>query len=412
MHPLARTVGCALLALLAACGSGTGPADGPPAPLEVLPRALSAPEREAIRASNAFGLGLLREVVQHAPGQNVVLSPFSASAALGMAYAGAGGLTADSLRLALGWGPASRADVLSGYRELPALLAGLDPRVEVRSANALWVRAGFPVRPSYTTEMQQVFAAQVRSSDFGPTTVAEMNAWASQATNGRITRVVETLPPELVAMLMNALYFKGAWRERFEVARTRAEPFTTAAGARPLVPMMHRTGDLAFTRLADAQVVQIPYGNGAWVMTLALPAAGTTPLAWLAQLDAAQLATGLAALRTTEVDLAMPRFRLAPEFQLRDALTALGMGRAFMDGVADFSGIANAELFITHVKQDVFIDVNEEGTEAAAVTQVGIGVTSAPQREVVRLDRPFVFFIRERLSGTILFAGLIEQPGA
>jgi serpin B len=176
--------------------------------------------------------------------------------------------------------------------------------------------------------------------------------------------------------------------------------------------MMHRTGDLAFTRLADAQVVQIPYGNGAWVMTLALPAAGTTPLAWLAQLDAAQLATGLAALRTTEVDLAMPRFRLAPEFQLRDALTALGMGRAFMDGVADFSGIANAELFITHVKQDVFIDVNEEGTEAAAVTQVGIGVTSAPQREVVRLDRPFVFFIRERLSGTILFAGLIEQPGA
>jgi len=396
--------------LLTACSEGTGPSSGPPAPISALPRTLTTLEQDAIRASNTFGLSLLRETAIRHGGENVILSPLSASIALGMAYAGAEGATADSVRRTLGWGSASRADMLAGYRHLPALLSRLDPKVTFTSANALWVKNGFPVLPAYTQEMQQVFSADVRSGDFGPTTVADMNRWAADKTNGRIPKVVETLGPELIAVLMNALYFKGDWRDRFEVARTRSLPFTTSAGERPAVPTMHRTDTMAYARARGAQWVELPYGNTAYVMTLVLPDSGTSPQGWLAGLDGATFTSLAQGLRSADVDLALPKFRLAVDFQLRDPLEAMGMRIAFDPRTADFSRIGPGELYLSYVKQDVFIDVNEEGTEAAAVTQVGVGVTSVPQREVVHLDRPFAFFLRERLSGTILFAGIIEHP--
>jgi serine protease inhibitor len=402
-------VGAALL--LAGCGDGTGPSPiGPPEPISALPRALTALEQDAIRASNSFGLTLLRETAARHSGENVILSPLSASIALGMAYAGADGTTADSMRQTLGWGSASRAEILAGYRDLPLLLSNLDPKVTFTSANALWVRNGYPVIPAYTQEMQQVFSAEVRSGDFGPTTVADMNRWASDKTNGRIPKVVERLDPQLVAMLMNALYFKGDWRDQFDVARTRTEPFTTTAGERPSVPTMHRTGMMSFTSERGAQWVELPYGNTAYVMTLVLPDSGTTPQAWLDGLDGATFSLLARDMRPAEVDLALPKFRLAVDFQLREPLEAMGMRIAFDPFTANFSRIGPSDLHISHVKQDVFIDVNEEGTEAAAVTQVGGRLTSVPQRAVVHLDRPFAFFLRERLSGTILFAGIIEHP--
>lgn len=406
-----RRAACGAALLLAACGEGTGPSPiGPPEPIRALPRTLTALEQDAIRASNSFGLALLRETAARHSGQNVILSPLSASIALGMAYAGAEGSTADSMRHTLGWGGASRADILAGYRNLPLLLSNLDPKVTFTSANALWVKNGFPVLPAYTQEMQQVFSADVFSGDFGPTTVADMNRWASDKTNGKIPKVVETLGPELIAVLMNALYFKGDWRDRFEVARTRSVPFTTSAGERPSVPTMHRTDTMAYTRARGAQWVELPYGNTAYVMTLVLPDSGTSPQAWLSGLDGSTFTSIAQSLSKRDVDLALPKFRLAVDFQLGAPLAAMGMGIAFNPQRANFSRIGPGELYISHVKQDVFIDVNEEGTEAAAVTQVGIGVTSLPQRETVHLDRPFAFFLRERLSGTILFAGIIEHP--
>lgn len=395
---------------LTACGDGTGPSGGPPAPINVLPRTLTALEQDAIRASNTFGLTLLRETAGGHGSENVILSPLSASIALGMAYAGADGATADSMRRTLGWGEASRANVLAGYRDLPILLSTLDPRVTFTSANALWVKNGYPVLASYTQEMQQVFSADVRAGDFGPTTVADMNRWASEKTSGRIPRVVETLGPELIAVLMNAIYFQGDWRDRFEVARTRSVPFTTSAGERPSVPTMHRTDTMAYARARGAQWVELPYGNTAYVMTLVLPDSGTSPQAWLSGLDGSTFTSIAQGLTKRDVDLALPKFRLAVDFQLAEPLAAMGMGIAFEPRAADFSRIGPGELYLSYVKQDVFIDVNEAGTEAAAVTQVGVGVTSLPQREVVHFDRPFAFFLRERLSGTILFAGIIEHP--
>lgn len=395
---------------LSACGGATGPADTPPATISALPRTLTAFEQEAIRASNSFGFTLLREVADEHAGQNVVLSPFSASVALGMAYAGANGATEAAMRQTLGWGAQSRANILAGYRNLPSLLLELDPKVDIRSANALWVRNGYPVLPAYTSEMRSVFNATVRNGAFDAATIAEMNAWASNATNGRIPRVVDELSDDMVAMLMNALYFKASWRDRFDVANTTLSPFTTSTGARPNVSTMFRRGDIAYAESGGAQWAELPYGNTAFVMTLVLPQAGTTPRQWLQSTDAVAFAAGLPSVER-KVELGLPKFRLSLDFALRDALSDMGMGIAFSTVNADFTRIADDDLFLTHVKQNVFIDVNEEGTEAAAVTQVGVGVVSAPQFTEMHLNRPFLFFIRERLSGTILFAGIIEQPG-
>ncbi len=397
--------------LLAACGETTAPSGSTPTPLDVLPRTLTALEKEAISASNAFGFALLREVVAEKPNQNVVLSPFSAHVALGMAYAGADGSTADSMRAALGWGTRSREDILAGYKELPGLILSLDSQVDLRNANSLWVRQGFPVLPGYTSEMQTVFGAEVRTGDFGPSTVDAMNTWASQKTNGKIPIVVESLSAEMVAMLMNALYFKASWRDRFDSAKSRDIPFTTTSGATPSVRTMFRSDkNMGYREAFGAQWAELPYGNSAFVMTLVLPSRTTTARQWLQGFDAAQFQNTVQRFDSAKVELALPKFRLPLRYGLTEPLKRMGMGIAFRPAEASFRRIANAELSISHVTQDVYIDVNEEGTEAAAVTQVGIRLTSAPIHPVMTLDRPFLFFIRERLSGTILFAGIIENP--
>lgn len=411
-RPLATATALAAAIALGACsGESTGPgANEPPAELTALPRALTAMEQQAISASNNFGLSLLGQVAQAESGRNVVLSPLSASVALGMAYAGAESLTADSMQRALGWGSAARDQVLAGYRDLPTLLSGLDSRVQFTSANAMWVRDGYPILPGYSSEVRQVFGADVRNGDFGPTTVADMNQWARDRTNGKIEQVVESLPDGMVAMLMNALYFKGNWRDQFDPARTQTRTFTPSVAAAQPVPMMSRSGDMLVGRASGATWAELPYGNGAFAMTLALPPAGTAVSAWLATLTADSLAAAVAGIGEGKADLLLPKFRLSVGFELEDALTTMGMRRAFDRQTAEFGRIGPGDVHLTGVKQDVFIEVNEEGTEAAAVTQVEVGVTSAPLVVQVHLDRPFVFFIRERLSGTILFAGVIENP--
>jgi serpin B len=167
---------------------------------------------------------------------------------------------------------------------------------------------------------------------------------------------------------------------------------------------------IGYREAFGAQWAELPYGNTAFVMTLVLPSQTTTPRQWLAGFDAAQFQNTVQRFDSAEVELALPKFRLPLKFQLKEPLSRMGMDIAFRPGEANFGRIASAELSISHVTQDVFIDVNEEGTEAAAVTQVGIRLTSAPINPVMTIDRPFLFFIRERLSGTILFAGIIENP--
>ena len=404
----------ALLATLAAlaCGDPSGP--GAPKTLTELPRALTTAERGTIGASNTFGFDLLREVNATHADENVFISPLSASMALGMTMNGAAGGTQEGMKKALALEGMAMADVNASYRSLIDLLLGLDPSVEFRIANSIWARQGFPFEPSFFDVTRQSFDATVEQVDFtAPATLGRINGWASEKTNKRIPKILDRLSPDLVMVLMNAIYFKGAWRTRFATSDTRSQPFHLDGGATKSVPMMSaRDVEASVGQDGQTRVLELPYGNSAFVMTVVLPPAGTDVDAFAASLDAAAWERLVGSLHEGEVDVTLPKLRIEWEDELNGPLARMGMADAFSSPPADFTNLSKSrgrELFISFVKQKTFVDVNEEGTEAAAVTAVGIELTSAGPPPFV-VDRPFVFALRERLSGTVLFLGKIVSP--
>ena len=399
--------------VLLACGDPAAP-DGTPPEIDALPRQLTVVESEMIAAANSFGTNLLKEVNKSFGGENVFLSPLSASMALGMAMNGAEGTTFEEMRSSLGFGPRSYQELNSSYKSLIALLRELDPRVEFRIANAVYydlADMGTAVEPTFLSESREYFDAEVKGLDFRRAEAVDtVNDWASRNTNGKIPRVLDTIEAQIVMLLLNAIYFKGDWRAAFKATQTVDDVFH-APGGDVIVRMMNRKGGFRQGRLANATVAELPYGGDAFVMTILLPDEGVNLDTFIAGLNADTWTGALNALRDSEVDLALPKFRLAWEDVLNDELKALGMRQAFVPDGARFTRISRSmgeQLYIDFVKQKAFVDVNEVGTEAAAVTVVGIGVTSAPMP--VRIDRPFVFAIRERLSGTVLFLGKIVKP--
>jgi serine protease inhibitor len=383
--------------------------------LEALPRALTVQEREVIEASNGFAFDILRETVLDQPAQNILLSPLSASLALGMTMNGAVGETQDGMKAALGFGGRDMAGINEAYRGLIDLLLGLDRGVDMRIANSIWARQGFPFRESFYETARRYFDAEVTVMDFGSADAASrIDDWVKAKTGGRIDRIAPDPIPALAVMyLVNAVYFKADWTHQFDRRETVPAPFRLENGGTKTVPMMRRTGRLLvhYDGTIGAHVVELPYGRGAFAMTLVLPAANADLDAFLASLTQERWNGWLAGLNEVEAMLGLPRFRVEYETAMNEPLIALGMGMAFgREPGTDFSGLSPAgrDLFISLVKQKTFIEVNEEGTEAAAATLVEISRTSGPPS--ITFDRPFVLAIRERLSGTIMFIGRIGDP--
>ena len=406
---------CAAVLALGACGNSTGP-DGPPPLLTALPRPLSQAELRIAEGANGFAFALLREATREAPAEsNTFLSPLSASMALAMALNGAGGETFDAMRATLGLGELSEAEIDEGYRDLIGLLRGLDGRVEMLVANSMWARNDLPLEPGFAAAGRDFFDAEIRNLDFGaPGAVESINDWVAGKTNGRIPRLLEAIAREEVLFLVNAIYFKGRWREMFDPDHTAPGPFHGADGRERSAHLMRQEATLRYGETERYQAVDLLYGNGAFAMTVVLPRPGGTPAELLASLDPAAWRELVAALGEATVDLTLPRFRLDYARSLGPDLAAIGMGIAFDRDRADFSRIADVRperLFITRVEQKTFVEVNEEGTEAAAATAVGVGVTSAPLTYEMRVDRPFLFAIRERFSGTLVFVGVMNAIG-
>jgi serine protease inhibitor len=420
-RPRASAIAALLLStIVTACGdsSATGPL-APPArrdTLTALPRALSTTEQQAVSASNTFAFSLMREVLASArAAENVVLSPFSGSVALGMVMNGANGATETGIRTALGWDASTASTAINGaYRDLSRMLGTLDSSVTLTSANAIWYRNGFQVEPAFLQTARDFFSATVQGADFSaPATLAAINDWASRNTNGRIPRVLDQINGEDMMFLLNALYFKGTWRTRFEASNTRQREFTGADGRAVQVPFMHRTiGTSRLSYGTDFNILELPYGNGAYVMDVIVPREGLSLADLTARLAGNGLSTALSTLRDREsVPIALPKFRITTNAQLRQPLSNLGMGQAFDCARADFTRLTSARnTCISFVKQDAMIEVNEEGTEAAAVTSIGIITVSAPAEFAV--DRPFLFVIRERLSNTTYFVGAVRTLSA
>lgn len=399
------------LMLAGTFAAGCAEAPSGPTPLEMLPRELTAAEQEVISASNRFAFGLFRETDRLDGEGNIFLSPVSATLALGMTMNGARGETLTEMRAALGFGPLELRQINESYRGLMELLLGLDPGVDVRIANSIWYRDTFPFEQSFFDTAREYFSAEVAGLQMVDSDRDIINDWVSRATNGKIPEIVDEIRRDHVMFLINGVYFKGSWTERFDPAVTRDDEFLLSSGETTRVSMMSGKPSFGHRWMDGYEVIDLPYGGGAFSMTILLPAPGEGVDDLVASLDVEEWRAATNDLPVREMDLYLPRFRVEYKQELNDALKALGMESAFVPGGADFTGMsasAGHDLSISRVLQKSYVDVNEEGTEAAAATSVEMVVTSLPPS--VRVDRPFVFAIRERFSSTILFIGKIVDP--
>jgi serpin B len=391
---------------LAACDGGADPTS----PIDRLPRTLTVAEQHVARSTVGFGIDLLQRVYGTAEAGNVLLSPLSASAALGMTLNGAVGATYDNMAAALRLEGLSLEEINASYRDLMGLLVDLDPHVQVAIGNSIWYREGrIVLEPDFTSTVRSAFAAEARELDFdAPIATQTINAWVKQATNGRIEEIVKTIPSSIVAYLINAVYFKAPWTEPFDPDDTRPGPFESADGDVTMVPFMKAELPAGVLHNALFTGLDLAYGGGAYRMTILLPDRATGLDGLIEAMDAERWNAWMAAFEESErVSVSMPKYRIEYEKVLNETLVALGMGIAF-DGGADFSRmVRGGGVWIDEVKQKTFMEVNEEGTEAAAVTSVSMR-DSAPLPVVI--DRPFLVAIRERFSGTVLFLGAIHSP--
>jgi serine protease inhibitor len=394
----------ALLTL--ACSDPNGPGSST---IDELPRQLTVSEQKLISGSNAFAFDLFHEINSAERSGNVFVSPLSASMALGMTLNGARTTTYDAMHSALRLGDASSTEVKEGYKSLISLLTGLDASTNIRIANSIWYQQDFPFSDAFIKEGQSYFDAEIKPVDFKvKASIDAINSWVSDATAKKIPSIIDNFDGDEVMFLVNAIYFKGTWKNQFDKSRTSNAPFFALDGSSANVPLMTQSATLGIAHAADYVAVDLPYGNSAFTMTVVLPNQGVDINAFAESMTQAKWDALQSSMHQQEVPLYLPRFKVTWKGKLNSNLEQLGMGIAFTDR-ADFSGMGPppGALAITDVLQKTFVDVNEEGTEAAAATSVGIGPTSAPSP--VRVDRPFIFAIRERFSGTILFLGKIAK---
>ena len=410
-----RSLFTAFVVLIAAACNGEiiDPPGGIDIPDEAA-RPFLATELAAASANNEFGVGLFRQVAGAEPDPNVLISPLSASMALGMTLNGAEGTTYGAMRDALGFRNLDEASVNAAYRGLIPQLHARDRKVEFRLANALWYRQGFAVKQPFLDAAATNFYARAAAIDFSdPTAPKTISKWAEDQTGGRIKDLVEQIDPNDVMFLINAVYFKAPWSSPFNPQSTRSAEFTRANGSRVNVPTMTRDGSYYHLIDSEVKIAELMYADSGFSMVLIAPANNLNLAQFTAGITPARWSSWMSKLQPGRVMLSMPKFKFEYDITMNDALTALGMGIAFDSELADFDRIHDEtrdDLYISKVRQKAFIDVHELGTEAAAATSVTISVTSMPPE--LRYDRPFMFAIRERSSGTILFVGRVGDPSA
>jgi serpin B len=375
--------------------------------------------RNLAQSNNRFATDLYGRLSAKESG-NLFFSPYSISTALAMTSVGAEGQTktqmAETLRFSI---PEPRL-----HTAFASLRQTSQPRdstagYQLRIANRLWGQQGYHFIPAFQQTVRTNYGADLAPVDFARQTEAArrtINAWVEKETEQKIQDLIApgVLDPMTRLVLTNAIYFKGAWTDEFKKAATQDAPFKSA-GQQVMVPMMHQTDGFKYAAVDDLQILELPYGKDRQVSMVVLLPKMVDGLAQIEKkLTSENLQTWLAGLRKQEVRVFLPRFKMTSQFQLKSVLQSMGMTLAFTPGEADFSGISTEEeLFISAVIHKAFVDVNEEGTEAAAATGVLIAPTSAPSRQepvVFRADHPFVFLIRDNRSGSVLFLGRLMNP--
>ncbi|MBR5659996.1 MAG: serpin family protein [Bacteroidales bacterium] len=368
---------------------------------------LTTRSADLAKTGNSFAINFIDRVNKAEKGDWFV-SPLSMQFLLGMLLNGANGQTAAEICNVLGYGEDEVAAVnefcLSMIRQLP----DLDKQTKLAIANAIFVNKNYSLLDKYKSVVSEYYDAKVTNSDFSnsPAATKEINKWCSDHTNGLITKILDNVNPQMLAYLLNAVYFKSQWKDKFKKENTVKESFTNEAGVSGTVQMMRMNKRFTYQDNEVFQAVRLPYGNGVYSMYVILPAEGKTISDVTGFISGEYWNDFVKSMVMCDVDLWLPKFETKFDINLNEILSGMGMPSSFMADKADFTAMSKSALCLSFVKQKAAIKVDEDGTEAAAVSFAGMETAAAPGQHVVfHADHPFLYMIMETTSGAILFAG-------
>jgi serine protease inhibitor len=367
---------------------------------------------EVVQTNNEFGLRLFKTINETSAQSNIFISPLSVSIALGMAINGANGTTKDEIISMLNLNGLSQEAINETYQQLIKLLISNEEKVLFEIANSIWYDQNRMIPEQNFLDVNQTyFFADVRDIDFSqPSAVDSINNWISEETHGKIEDMLDSIPGSAVLYLINALYFYGQWLYTFDKDNTKEQDFYLLNGSTVRCPLMSQKSEYHYYANDQMQVIDMPYANKDYSMTLVLPNYETDINTLVNGLSVEEWNSWIGQFGKDSVTVYLPKFKTEYKRLLNDDLKALGMQIAFTPD-ADFSGIApNREIWISRVLHKAFIEINEEGSEAAAATIIEIIETSIPMHPEMYINRPFFFVIREHKSNTILFMGKIANP--
>jgi serine protease inhibitor len=371
---------------------------------------------ELVTASNEFGFGLLKKTDSLTEDKNVFISPFSALQALSMTYNGANGQTKTEMANALGFSGYTDTEINEYNQSLSNALLEADSKVELEIANSIWYRTGFNVLSNFININQNYFDAEVNEADFTDAqTVTDINNWCSEKTHEKIPEVIRTIPENAVMYLINAIYFKGTWQYAFDSTKTTETIFYKEDGTTVLHNQMALETELNYYSSDNFQLVELPYGDGQFNFVVVLPKNDLTVSDLIQSFNKESWGNAIENTAKTKLVVMMPKFKFEFNGMFNTPLESMGMPTAFSPDDADFTNInQNGDLYISTVLQKTYIDLNENGTEAAAVTIVGVGTTSegpgTDEATYFIADRPFLYAITEKSTGAILFIGKMMDP--
>lgn len=370
-----------------------------------------------VEADNTFGLDIFQKIRTESNKENTMISPLSISVALAMTYNGADGETKTEMEKTLNLYDLTPDEINASYKMLLAALQSLDEDVALKIANAIFYADGFSVKSNFVSTNHEYYNAEVESLNFdSPSAVKTINDWVAEKTNDKILKIIENLSTNDKMILLNAIYFNGIWSKKFDENGTEIRNFRKIDGTILEIPMMNKEDKLNYSSNELFDAIELPYGNRHYNMVLLLPEDGKTSEDIIEELSNENWKNWIGGFEMEEnVVVTMPRFKFAFDVELKNVLKEMGMLKAFIPYQADFSGIADVDdLHISSVLHKSFIDVNENGTEAAAVTAVTIGTTSVGPGTVQKIyftvNKPFVFAITEKDTEAILFIGEVQNP--
>lgn len=366
-------------------------------------------------ANNRFGFNLFGQIQTNASAENIVISPNSIAIALAMARRGTSGETQAELTTALELDGLDSSGIDANYLQLIETLNNADPDVKLAIANSLWVDRDFNLKEEFINDAKQFYLAEVSNLDFGDSQAVDIiNRWVAKNTNDKIPQIIDSLSPENALYLINAIYFKGSWSNLFDSELTTEAPFYSQPNAPQPHQMMNQQGDYRYYENEQFQAVRIPYGKKQELgMYIFLPQENNDLETFNQQLNSNNWQEWLSQMRSRKGNITIPRFELEYETDLQDVLSAMGINSLFNASQADFSAMTDNTVAVDNIKHKAVIEVNEEGTEAAAVTSIGIRVTSVEPEDIpfkMNVDRPFFFAIRDDITNSILFMGNVVEP--